>query len=152
MAVARPGCLSKMTARKGLPVEYREIRYTVRARIERNKWTVSIHPGGIEGARRVVTGPRERAELLARSMINRWYERAPRAQRGAVNLYNREARPSRRTSPSCWSWWVAKEAIRPPTEAVSAIPLTMSPFQGNGCTLVMTNEGPCFATERSISC
>jgi len=49
-------------------------------------------PGGIEGARRVVTDPRERAELLARSMINRWYERAPRAQRGAVNLYNREAR------------------------------------------------------------
>jgi hypothetical protein len=81
-----------MTARKGLPVEYREIRYTVRARIERNEWAVSIHPGGIEGARRVVTGPRERAELLARSMINRWYERAPRAQRGAVNLYNREAR------------------------------------------------------------
>jgi hypothetical protein len=67
-----------MTARKGLPVEYREIRYTVRARIERNEWTVSIHPGGIEGARRVVTGRRERAELLARSMINRWYERAPR--------------------------------------------------------------------------
>jgi hypothetical protein len=91
LAVARPGCLSKMTARKGLPVEYREIRYTVRARIERNEWTVSIHPGGIEGARRVVTGPRERAELLARSMINRWYERAPRAQRGAVNLYNGEA-------------------------------------------------------------
>jgi hypothetical protein len=89
LAVARPGCLSKMTARKGLPVEYREIRYTVRARIERNEWAVSIHPGGIEGARRVVTGPRERAELLARSMINRWYERA---QRGAVNLYNREAR------------------------------------------------------------
>jgi hypothetical protein len=77
--------LRKMTARKGLPVEYRKIRYTVRARIERNEWTVSIHPGGLEGARRVVTGPRERAELLARSMINRWYERAPRAQRGAVN-------------------------------------------------------------------
>src|SRR6476660_6155788 len=72
LAVARPGCLSKMTARKGLPVEYREIRYTVRARIERNEWTVSIHPGGIEGARRVVTGPRERAELIARSMIDRW--------------------------------------------------------------------------------
>ena len=76
LGVARAGRLSKMTARKGLPVEYREIRYTVRARIERNEWTVSIHPGGIEGARRVVTGPRERAELLARSMIDRWYERA----------------------------------------------------------------------------
>ena len=92
LAVARPGCLSKMTARKGLPVEYREIRYTVRARIERNEWSVSVHPGGIEGARKVVTGPRERAELLARSMINRWYERAPLAQRGAVNLDDREAR------------------------------------------------------------
>jgi hypothetical protein len=74
------------------PVEYRGIRYTIRARIERNEWTVSIHPAGIEGARRLVTGPRERAELLARSMVDRWYERAPRAQRGAVNLYNRETR------------------------------------------------------------
>ena len=73
-------------------MEYRGIRYTVRARIERNEWAVSIHPAGIEGAQRVVTGPRERTDLLARSMIDRWYERAPRAQRGAVNLYNREAR------------------------------------------------------------
>ena len=63
---------------KGLPVEYRRIRYTVRAGIERNEWTVSIHPAGIEGARRVVTGPRERAELLARYMIDRWYKCAPR--------------------------------------------------------------------------
>jgi hypothetical protein len=73
-------------------VEYRGIRYTVRTRIERNEWTVSIHPAGIEGAQRVVTGPRERTGLLARSMIDRWHELAPRAQRGAVNLYNREAR------------------------------------------------------------
>jgi hypothetical protein len=57
-------------------MEYREIRYTVRTRIERNEWTVSIHPAGIEGARRLVTGPRERAELLARSMVDRWHERA----------------------------------------------------------------------------
>jgi hypothetical protein len=63
---------------KGLTVEYRRIRYTVRAGIERNEWTVSIHPAGIEGERRVVTGPRERAELLARSMIDRWYKCAPR--------------------------------------------------------------------------
>jgi hypothetical protein len=56
-------------------MEYREIRYTVRARIERNEWTVSIHPAGIEGARRVVTGPRERAEPLARSMIDSWHKR-----------------------------------------------------------------------------
>ena len=57
-------------------MEYREIRYTVRSRIERNEWTVSIHPAGVEGARRLVTGPRERAELVARSMVDRWHERA----------------------------------------------------------------------------
>ena len=54
-------------------MEYRETRYTVRTRIERNEWTVSIHPAGVEGARIVVTGPRARAELLARSMIDRWH-------------------------------------------------------------------------------
>ena len=42
-------------------MEYREIRYTVRTRIERNEWTVSIHPADVEGARIVVTGPRVRA-------------------------------------------------------------------------------------------
>jgi hypothetical protein len=67
LAVARP------SRAQGLPMKYREIRYTVRTRIERNEWTVSIHPAGIEGARRVVTGPRVRAELLARSMIDRWH-------------------------------------------------------------------------------
>jgi hypothetical protein len=56
--------------------EYRRIRYTVRTRIERNEWTVSIHPADIESPRRVVTGPRVRVELLARSMIDRWHERA----------------------------------------------------------------------------
>jgi hypothetical protein len=55
-------------------MEYRKIRYTVRTRIERNEWAVSIHPAGIEGARRLVTGPRVRAELLAQSMIDRWHE------------------------------------------------------------------------------
>ena len=46
-------------------MEYRAIRYTVRARIERGEWTVSIHPADIESPRRVVTGTREDAELLA---------------------------------------------------------------------------------------
>jgi hypothetical protein len=68
-------------------MEYREIRYTVRARIERNEWTVSIHPADVEGARRVITGPRERAELLARSMIDRWNERT-----AGKAVRNREAR------------------------------------------------------------
>ena len=64
---------------QGLPMEYREIRYTVRTRIERNEWTVSIRPAGIEGARRLVTGPRVRAELLARSMIDKWHERTAKS-------------------------------------------------------------------------
>jgi hypothetical protein len=54
-------------------VEYRGIRYTIRARVEGNEWTVSVHPADIESPRRVVTGHRVRAELLARSMIDRWH-------------------------------------------------------------------------------
>jgi hypothetical protein len=66
-------------------VEYRDIRYTVRARIQRDEWSVSIHPADIESPRRVVTG-REEAELLARSMIDRWHE-----TRGAERSENEPA-------------------------------------------------------------
>ena len=38
-------------------MEYRGIRYTVRARIERNEWAVSIHPTGIEGAKKSSLAP-----------------------------------------------------------------------------------------------
>jgi hypothetical protein len=55
-------------------VEYRGIRYTVRARIERDEWAVSIYPADIETPGRFVTGSREDAELVARSMIDRWYQ------------------------------------------------------------------------------
>ena len=61
-------------------MDYRGIRYTVRARIERNEWTVSIHPADVESSTRVVIGPRERAELLARSMIDKWHERTARSE------------------------------------------------------------------------
>jgi hypothetical protein len=54
------------------PVEYRGIRYTIRARIEREQWSVTIHPTGVEVKGRVVSGPREKAELQARTMINTW--------------------------------------------------------------------------------
>jgi hypothetical protein len=63
-------------------VEYKGIRYTIRTGIKRNQWTVSIHPADIEGPRRIITGPRERAELIARKMIDKWHERA--AQSAAV--------------------------------------------------------------------
>jgi hypothetical protein len=66
--------VSKQIGRaKELQMEYRGIRYTIRARIERHEWTVSIHPADIEGPRRIIAGPRDRAELIARSMIDRWY-------------------------------------------------------------------------------
>jgi len=56
-------------------VEYRGIRYTIRARIERDQWSVAIHPGDVESAGKVVTGDREQAEALAHSMIDNWLDR-----------------------------------------------------------------------------
>jgi hypothetical protein len=54
------------------PVEYRGIRYTIRAGIEREQWSVTIHPAGVEMKGKVVIGSREKAELQARAMINSW--------------------------------------------------------------------------------
>ena len=51
-------------------VEYRGIRYTVRVRIEREQWSVAIYPKGVEMPGKVITGPREKAEMLAHSSIN----------------------------------------------------------------------------------
>jgi hypothetical protein len=62
-------------------VEYRGIRYTIRARIEREQWSVSIHPAGVEKAAKVMTGPREKAELQAHFLINKWLEKHPAAKR-----------------------------------------------------------------------
>jgi hypothetical protein len=59
-------------------VEYRGVRYTIRTRIERNQWAVTIHPEGVEPIERVFTGVRPRAEKLARAMIDAWLK-APRA-------------------------------------------------------------------------
>jgi hypothetical protein len=67
-------------------VEYRGIRYTVRAGIERNQWAVSIHPADIESPGRIITGPRERAELIARRMIDKWHERAAQSGTAAPAL------------------------------------------------------------------
>ena len=44
----------------------------MRARIEREQWSVAIHPAGVEMKGRVVFGSREAAELQAREMIDRW--------------------------------------------------------------------------------
>jgi hypothetical protein len=57
-------------------MEYRGIRYTIRARIERDEWLVAIHPGDVERPGKIVSGGRERAETLAQSMINKWLDRS----------------------------------------------------------------------------
>jgi hypothetical protein len=62
------------------PMKHRGIRYTIRARIEREQWYVAIHPAGVEMAGKVIAGPRESAALQAHSMINRWLEKQPHAK------------------------------------------------------------------------
>ena len=56
-------------------MEYRGIRYTVRAGIEREHFSVAIHPGDVESPGKIVTGNREQAEALAHSMIDNWLDR-----------------------------------------------------------------------------
>jgi hypothetical protein len=53
-------------------MEYRDIRYTIRTRIEREQWSVAIHPAGVEMKGRVVIGSRGDAELQARALIDSW--------------------------------------------------------------------------------
>ena len=55
-------------------MEYKGIHYTIRARIEREQWSVAIHPAGVESAGKVVTGSRERADLQAHFLIDEWLQ------------------------------------------------------------------------------
>ncbi len=54
-------------------MEYRGIRYTVRAGIAR-QWFVSIYPNGNEVAAKRTFDNRSHAELHAQDMIKRWLE------------------------------------------------------------------------------
>lgn len=56
-------------------MEYRGVRYTIRARIERDEWLVAIHPSDKEMPGKIMSGDREQAEMLAHSMINKWLDR-----------------------------------------------------------------------------
>ena len=58
-------------------MEYRGIRYTIRACIEREQWSVAIYPEDVEAGVRVISGPRQDAELRARSMIDEWLKKRP---------------------------------------------------------------------------
>jgi hypothetical protein len=55
-------------------MEYRGIRYTIRAGIERGRWLVVIHPDGVEVPSRQVFGTREGAEVHAHRMIDKWLQ------------------------------------------------------------------------------
>jgi hypothetical protein len=55
-------------------MEYRGIRYTIRAGIERAQWFVVIHPQGVEVPANKVFGAREDAEVHAHSMIKKWLD------------------------------------------------------------------------------
>jgi hypothetical protein len=65
-------------------MEFRGIRYTIRARIERGQYRVSIHPDGNEITSNKIAGSREDAEGFARRMIKRWLE-----QKAAIEKSNR---------------------------------------------------------------
>ena len=63
-------------------MEYRGIRYTIRAGIERGQWFVVIHPDeGVEMAGNKITGTRENAEFYAHRMIERRLKRKIKAKK-----------------------------------------------------------------------
>lgn len=68
-------------------MEYKGIRYTIRARIEREQWSVAIHPAGIEMAEKIVTGPRECAESEAHFMVDRWLKKQAEQKLEAVSKF-----------------------------------------------------------------
>jgi hypothetical protein len=53
-------------------MEYRGIRYTIRAGIERRQYRLVMHPDGIEMPMNKIFGTREDAEVYARRLINNW--------------------------------------------------------------------------------
>jgi hypothetical protein len=56
-------------------MDYRGVRYTIRAGIEPNLWSISIYPDGIESRANRIYGPRKDAELQAHSMIDGWLQK-----------------------------------------------------------------------------
>ena len=55
-------------------MEYRGIRYTIRAGIERGHWFVVIHPEETEVLATSFSDRAQRQELMRTRMINRWLE------------------------------------------------------------------------------
>ena len=51
-------------------MQYRGIRYTLRLGIERQKWSIGIHPHNAEPVEKIFKGTRLKAEQHAQSMID----------------------------------------------------------------------------------
>jgi hypothetical protein len=68
-------------------MEYKGIRYTIRAGIEREHWFVAIHPGGVEMAGKAIAGSRDRAESEAHFMVDRWLKAQPGRNRRPTSGY-----------------------------------------------------------------
>jgi hypothetical protein len=52
-------------------IEHRGVRYTVRAWIEGDSWSVAIYPDGVDSVAHRFYGTRANAEYRVRSVINR---------------------------------------------------------------------------------
>jgi len=53
-------------------MEYRGIRYTLRAGVKRGVWVIGIRPESGEGVERAYNGSRGAAEIMAHLMIDKW--------------------------------------------------------------------------------
>jgi hypothetical protein len=62
-------------------MEHRGARYTIRAGIGPNLWSISIYPDGVESRANRVYGPRKDAEFQAHSMIDGWLQNKSFARR-----------------------------------------------------------------------
>jgi hypothetical protein len=67
-------------------MEYRGIRYTIRAGIERRQYRVSIHPDEDEITSNRIAGSREEAKVYARRMIDRWLDAKSGKKQQATKL------------------------------------------------------------------
>jgi hypothetical protein len=75
------GSLGRIT-REAYLMEYRGIRYTLRAGIERGQWSVVIYPQGVETTGVKIFGARNDAEDHARRMISKLLDPKSRQRTG----------------------------------------------------------------------
>jgi hypothetical protein len=75
-------------------MEYRGIRYTIRAGIEHGQWSVVIHPEGIEVSANKVFGTREDAKVHAHSMIKKWLDAKSEAKNRLAATGSHKKRPA----------------------------------------------------------